>query len=545
MTPGEIPRNAPAGGFARRFAGYAFVAAVVAFAWLRFSDNTVDNDLWGHVLYGERNLAAGAIERTDSLSWTAAGQPWINHEALAEITFGLVHRQFGGTGLWVLMLVMAAGTVAWATAAGAGREAPSRWAALALLGASVNFIAIGYAVRPQLFTMLALVALLFSLRRFLAGRLAWGSALPPIFAAWVNFHGGYLAGLIILLVAGVAEAAALFFPALTRRLNFAPPPWRPGWVRIAAILLVSLLALALNPWGLGLLQWTIQTVLLPRPQITEWHALGLTAANAPFYVVLAISAISWLVSRRPRRLWEAAVLGLLAVMAIAHQRHAPLFGLANLMLTPPHLADAADQLLPRVPSLLALARRRAVQWAAGSALGVAAAVCLIASVAPPRQHCGTLAVPRDDYPVSAIAFMRDHELTGNTVTFFDWGQEVLWELPDNPVSFDGRLDTVYPAAVMDAHWKLYSGRGLDPALELNRASLALLPTGSGGVELLRGAGWRLAYRDPLATVMTGPDASFPRLAGLRLPVLAGPAAVAGQVAFPNDPPRLAGPGRPR
>jgi hypothetical protein len=542
--PGRLA-GTPDRSVAARFLAWAFLAAVLAFAWLRFSDNTVDNDLWGHVLYGQRSLAAGATARTDTLSWTAAGLPWINHEAFAELVLGFVHRQAGGAGLWLFMMTLAAGTVAWAAFSGAGRDPEQRWLTLALLGASVNFIALGYAVRPQLFTMLALVALLFSLRRFLSGRLAWGCVLPPLFAAWVNFHGGYLVGVALLLLAAVLEIVSLVLPDFTRVLKFAPPPWRPGSLRIAGVAVVSILALALNPWGFGLVRWTIETVLLPRPRISEWQAMGLTAANAPFYFVLAVSVASWLASRRPRRLWEAAGLALLAILALNHQRHAPLFGLANLMLTPPHLVDAFKQLVSRLPTLPVLARKPALQWLAGGALAVASVVCLHDSVAPPRQHPFTLEVEKDVFPVAAIAFMHEHGLAGNTVTFFDWGQEVLWELPDNPVSFDGRLDTVYPGAVMEAHWDLYAGRRLDPALALDRAETALLPTGSGGVDLLRHAGWKTVYRDPLATVLVKSPAHFPQLSTLQLPVLAGPAAVTGRVDFPATPPQLAVPGHPR
>src|SRR5690242_4869908 len=83
-------------------AGLGF--AVTAFVWWRMSENTADNDLWGHVLYGQRMLHLGGLETTETLSWTAAGQPWINHEVLAEIALGLTHRLAGGTGLWVLMM---------------------------------------------------------------------------------------------------------------------------------------------------------------------------------------------------------------------------------------------------------------------------------------------------------------------------------------------------------------------------------------------------------------------------------------------------------
>lgn len=528
-----------------RLGGLGFGSAVAGFAWLRFTENSADNDLWGHVLYGERAALLGGVERVDTLSWTAAGHPWINHEAWAERLLGLVHSAGGSTALWILMVAMAVVTVGWATLSGRGRETGQRWAALGLLGASVNFIAMGYAVRPQLFTMLALVALLFCLRRFLEGRLAWGCALPPIIAVWVNLHGGFLAGLVVLLIAAVSEILSHVFPDLTRVLHCAPPPWRPGWRRIAGFVLVAFLAVSLNPWGFDLLRWTIQSVRLPRPDITEWQPVGFSLASIPFWVVLIVSVAAWAVSRRPRRLWAAAVLAVLAAMAVLHRRHAPLFGLANLMFTPAHVFDAVDRFLERMPTLVKIARASAARVLLGLAgLGVFVG-CLGSSVAAPRGHPFAIEVPRDTYPVAAIAFIRDNALTGNTITFFDWGQEVLWELPDNPVSFDGRLDTVYDEAVMDAHWDLFHGRRLQPALALDRARVALLPTESGGVDLLHHVGWATVYRDPLATVLVKSAGEFPALRGRRLPVLAGPEATAGREKFPDAPARLATAGRPR
>jgi hypothetical protein len=141
-------------------------------------------------------------------------------------------------------------------------------------------------------------------------------------------------------------------------------------------------------------------------------------------------------------------------------------------------------------------------------------------------------VPRTFFPVAAIEFMKAHRLTGNTITFFDWGQQVLWELPDNPVSFDGRLDTVYPARVMDAHWALYAGQDPGPDLDVAKAEVALLPTGGEGYPWLKRHGWKVAYCDALATVLT------------RTPVVARPGFgsaedVTGSVPFPDAMPALA------
>src|SRR3954465_1440380 len=104
--------------FSLRLLQVSLVLAIVSFAWLRFSDNTVDNDLWGHVLYGQRYWNQGHVRGPEAFSWTAPGFDIVNHEYLAEIVMGLVHRIAGGTGLWVYMLVMALVTVALALRAG-------------------------------------------------------------------------------------------------------------------------------------------------------------------------------------------------------------------------------------------------------------------------------------------------------------------------------------------------------------------------------------------------------------------------------------------
>jgi hypothetical protein len=514
---------------------WTFVFAVLAFAWLRFSDNVADNDLWGHVLYGQRNWTLGQIERVDKLSWTAAGAPWINHEAAAEVVLGFVHQAAGGMGLWFFMIGMAAITIGWAYREGGGVDARQRSTALALLAVSVNFIALGYAARPQLFTLLAIVALLVALRRFFSGKLAWGFVIPLIFACWVNLHGGFLAGWVVLLVACILELTA----RLARPKSGATTSsTKPGVLAMIVLGITSTLALALNPWGFHLVVWTVETLRLPRPYITEWQPLLPDLASAPFYFVLVCSALAWVFSRQSRRPWEAVVLILFGAMAILHRRHAPLFGLANLILSPTHLADAGRRLAPRCASLLTAFRRAPMQLLSSAALLGTGAVCLRTAVSAPREHPFTIEVPRNTYPVAAIEFMRHHGLTGNTLTFFDWGQEVLWELPFNPVSFDGRLDTVYSNEIMEAHWRLYAGSPPGPALDLDKADVALLPNASAGVNYLLRNGWRTVYHDLLAAVLVHDLARRPALAPLGRPAAGDSRVVQGRAPFPDYPPLL-------
>jgi hypothetical protein len=510
--------------------GPAFAFAAIAFAWWRISENTADNDLWGHVLYGQRMIFLRGLETTETLSWTAFGGPWINHEILAEVALGAAHWLGGSAGLWLLMSGLAAMTIGWSWWLGSGREPMQRLSAAALLVLCTNSIASGYAARPQIFTYLFFVILLTALRRCFAGAIAWSFAPPLLLIVWVNTHGGYLAGWVVLILATTTETIGLMAPSALRRLR-CEPVQASGSVMVG-IALTSSLALLLNPWGWQLVAWTLETLRLPRPWITEWQPMAFTFASLPFYTVIALGVVSWILSRQPRRLWEILVWALLAFMSVRHARHAPLFGLATLMLLPPHVHDLLRRLAPATTALRAASTRPHVSGALILGLWVAGCACLLASVSGARQHPFRMEVPRDLFPVAAIEFMREQHLTGNTLTFFDWGQQVLWELPDNPVSFDGRLDTVYPAAVMNAHWRLYAGEEPGPALDLTLARVALLPSVSRGVDFLQTRGWAMAYTDPLATVLVRP------------PVLVKPnqgdlAAVTGRVVFPENPAALA------
>ena len=533
MTPRPVPPRTLPG----LFLPAAFVFAVVAFAWWRFSDNTADNDLWGHVLYGQRALALGHVEKADPFSWTAAGAPWINHEVLAERTLGWVHRLAGGTGLWLLSIGTAVVTLllAWFEVRRDAKDAGLGLTFAALLAASTNGIALGFSARPQLATMLALVVLLGQIRLLYAG---WRWALltlPLLTLLWINTHGGVLAALLLLGLAAFVTGIQRLAPgAVTGRVFSAPPP--RAWLLFSTALALSLAAALATPWGPASLRWLVDSVSYTRPEITEWQPTPFDFAHAPFWFVALLSLAAWLLSRRGRRGWEAAALAILLAMAWRHQRHSSLFCLANLIFTPPHLLDLLQRLRSHAAGLVSAFQAAGTRRAFALLLLAAGGAALAASVRAPRQNPWAIEVERDQFPCAALHFLEAHPVAGNLLVFFDWGQQAMWTLPRNPVSFDGRFDTVYSRALIGAHWKFYRGEAVDPAvLDLRRADIALLPTNCGGTRRLLADGWTLVYWDPLACVIVRTPADNPSLTGLRLPVRAGAEAVIGREPFPNLP----------
>jgi len=490
----------------------------LALAFFQFSENTADPDLWAHTMFGEQLLRSHTVQKTEVFSWTARGQPFINHEYLAEAFIGGSHWLGGGTG--ILVLKMLVGFLVFGVALRLGLQyltlewKPVVWMVGAVAVVEISF---GFAARPQIFTCLGLAIEFWCLRKIYDGKLCWVAVLPILFLAWVNSHGGFMAGLVLLFAATGANTL--------QKKSLLWPLWIVSIV-CAALMLV-------NPWGLELPRSIIEAVLYNRSDIQEWRPTPLGWDHAAFFILLALTGLSFWLSRRPRALWELAMCGLLAMMALRAVRHTPLFSIAALSFVPPHLADVMDRYHESFSRLLAMLRSQLV-----AALLAASGACMIAAALTiHKEHPLTMEVPRYQYPLGAIQFIKDHQLRGNALMFFDWGEECLWELPDVSPSVDGRMDTCYSYPLLQEHWKFYNGQPVNTnILNIDRADFALLPVNlAGSAALATRPGWQPVYFDALAEILVHDTNRFPALAHLDLPMKGQPSATIGRAPFPNTP----------
>lgn len=518
-----------------------FCLAVLALAVFQFSENTADPDLWAHVLFGRHFLETGTVMKADPYSWTAPQYPWINHEVIAEILLGGAHRLLGGPGLLLLKILCGLGTflIAIVTANRfLPRSArPVAWAFGALAVVEISF---GFAARPQIFTALALALFYWLVQKIQEGRLLWALALPPLFTLWINTHGGALAGIVLLFVIAVSTTLQSVLKKsgptrLAPLLTDAAPPRVQLTLWLAT--LASAGALLVNPWGAELIRWLIGSVLWLRPEIDEWNPARLGWDHGVFFITAAISAAAFLFTRKPRSLWGLAVTGALGVMAFRSVRHTPLFCVTALAFVPPYLAEILERLKTQSPRWQELARNPSLPRTLSLLCGILAAAIGVATVTLHKEHPFTMEVPRAQYPVAAVDFIRSQNLRGNLVVFFDWGEMCMWELPESRVSVDGRLDTSYPRSVINAHWKFYNAAPFDTnALDLAKADYALLPANlSGSLALKKDHGWQPVYFDNLAVVLVKDAKQFPQLSALSLPVQGSATATQGRAPFSSAP----------
>lgn len=491
--------------------GAVLVSAVVFSCSLTLADP----DLWGHTLYGLRAIDQGVLtERFDPFSYTAAGASWVNHEWLAEYQFGWLWKTFGAIGLstWRNLAVLIVFLVA-AWSIRASRASVASAVLLLVLSAEClsDFVVF---VRPQLATFALFAVTLAILSRHWERpdiRSLW--LLPLLMAAWVNLHGGFLAGLGMI---------GLFTAGWMVRAYKNRGEWRAAR-RMMVVCGLAVGATLINPYGVELQRmlwhhlWTTQSV-------REWQALWQTSQSPVYYVPFLLVGIAFAASRRWRWI-DLAVMIVVGWQAVSHLRHIALLCIAAMVLLPGPLSDGLDRLFPHIRRQFAGREHRWKRVAAVVSVVVFLAVLQIrgsaelwkAGVAPWNIGVETRSqVP--GMPLAAVELLKQEQFSGNLVTDYGWGQFVIWHLhPRIAVAFDGRYRTIYPADVerefMAFHERNSTGKGsTEPIIDTFPTEIALLPVkGAAARRLAERSDWVELYRDEQAVLFV---AELPKFAEL-------------------------------
>jgi len=393
-----------------------------------------DPDYWWHVRTGQYIYETGAIPTVDIYSYTAAGKPWVAHEWLSELMFYVVQRQLGYVGNVALfgLLSMLTWLAVYATCRRRGigelsATALMIWGYVVAMG-SIN-------VRPQMLTALLLAVAALLLTRYKQGQPKPLWALPPLFALWVNLHGGYVIGLalVVLTVGGEALSHVLRRPAA---------PIKP----LAAIAVFSAAATMLNPNGVEALLYPFSyagTQNASMQYIAEWQSPDF---HASLFVALAASlllAIVLGIGRRPLGISEVLWTLAFGFMALQSARHVPLYAVVIMPLL-------AARIQAEIPAL----RNSVSTWKRPAVLGVTwlmlAAIVLATLADPEKRSKLQLGYEPSSatYPAGAVEYLRVHNLEGNLFNDYGWGGYLIYQLyPERRVFIDGRADVYGDAFV--------------------------------------------------------------------------------------------------
>jgi hypothetical protein len=461
--------------------------------------NVIDPDVWWHLRNGEYITEHKTIPHADPFSYTVAGKPWVAHEWLTELgMYELQHH----AGFGALIILFAA-FIATAFLLLYLRCGPSPYiAGVATLCAAWSTAPL-WGTRPQVISLLLTSLWLLILERSEQNQdLLWWTL--PLTLTWVNLHAGFALGLVL---------SALFLAAelIERRLG-SRPQHPDHWRRSALILVLDLLLVPLNPNGLRMFTYPIETLRSTAMQnyIAEWASPNFHRAEYwPFLLIVLATFAALICSRIPLRPRDLILLLVGLYASLASIRMIPLFVLVAAPLIAKRLGNwpHANQ-QPHSPFRTPLNALIIVAMA----IFAVVRVCEVIHQQPEAES--------RDFPTLAVAYLQQHSSAGNIFNHYDWGGYLIWKLyPATPVFIDGRADLYGPELLHDfADVYQFKGRWPQILQRWHIQTVIVPPASALATGLQNAPDWTVDYQDSQAIILTRPSTAHVGTAALGCPI---------------------------
>jgi hypothetical protein len=400
-------------------------ALLVAGGFVGARSNLADPDTWWHLKVGEQILRTHAWPTADSYSFTVFGIPWMAYEWLGEVIMASAAR-LGGLRAPTVLLVALVGTLLvllyYYAALRSGKSKAAFVACALVLPVASAF----FTLRPQLLGYIFLLVALICLEHFRRGRLWTLWVLPPLFLLWVNTHGTFVFGLMVLGLTWACGQAGFSKGGLVAER------WTPAQSRrLVVIILLCVLVLPLTPYGTRLAAYPLEMSLYQpfnTTNIQEWQPLAFNLLLGKVFLGLLLLFFLTYALQQPRfRVDDVALLLFGVFAACVHLR----FTLMFLLFFAPLLA-------------VLLARWMPAYQPAKDRFGLnAVLVALIASglvfFFPSNGELRKMVAKK--YPQEAVEYLRAHAVAGPMLNEYGWGGYLIWTLgPERKVFIDGRAD---------------------------------------------------------------------------------------------------------
>jgi len=458
-----------------------------------------DGDTGYHVRAGEFIIDNLTIPQTDIFSYLTPPLPWTLHEWLAEVIMALVHRLAGLTGIVLLFAFMIALcsylVFELLLKPGSNLLFAATIALLVVLACSSNWLA-----RPHVFTFVLFVTWYHLLNSYQYRGRNHLIFLPPVMLLWVNLHGGFILGLILL--------GIYLFGNFAMYLCGSPSEQHQRLSKtrhLAMVMIACGLAALVNPYGFKSLLFPFQVVQdkFLMDHIVEYLSPNFHFSSVmPFEIMLLAAIGIFATSGAKLNLIELTMILLFGHMALFSSRHMPLFA----MIAGPILLRQANISFAKMDGpLVALVKERLdildkidrstnrFLWPVGGVL----IVLVLAATGVISHNFNAKYVPS-----AAIEFIKSADIKGNMFNNDEFGDSIIYTAwPRYKVFIDGRTD-MYGAARVKEYLKVAQAeQGWEGILEKYKMTWVFHePSSVLSKLLLEKPDWKLVYSDNIVNI---------------------------------------------
>ncbi len=474
-----------------------FICVLLTLSFIPNKGMLNDGDTGYHVRAGEFILETFSLPRLDPYSFRTPTLPWTVHEWLSEVVMALCHHAAGLAGVVVFYSFLLALTyylfVRMLQARGITPLAAGV-ATVAVIGPST----VHWLARPHIFSLLIIVAWYWILDAYDERRRNALYLLPPLMLLWVNLHGGYIIGFVLL---GAYFAGALLLYAVDRERWLREGKERArGYAKAVA---ASMVAALINPFGYKIFLFPFKLVFDKYQMDHTNEFLSPNFHENGLFKLLLLGLILLLAVSRKRLTFVQVLLTLLFTnMALYSMRYIPLFAL---IVVPIMLGTIDWELSAHIPSLAAFFRKRAelvsvINERARGIFWPSAATVLVLVL----LWNGTVVHGFDPKKkaVAAVEFMKREQIPGRMFNNDEIGDLIIYGAHRQyKVFIDGRLD-MYGTERLKEYFKVIGfSPGWEDVLRTYGIGWIIFDTDSTLVRFLdKQPEWRLIYSDKVASI---------------------------------------------
>jgi len=497
-----------------------------------------DGGIGWHIRTGQLILATHEIPRVDPFS-SMTGQPWFAWEWLYDVVAGWLDRAAGLNGVVLFTALIIAGLFAW-TFRLLLRRGANVLLALVLVMLAVSAAMIHFQARPHVVSWLFTVVwfwILESTEKKNAGSHSDSSEcsgiqgrrlplwlLPLLMVLWVNVHGGFLVGFVLLAIYWFG-AVWQWFSLKGDRLNDVLQKIRAGR-RVRALALTGILSAAatlVNPYGFKL-HVHIYRYLSNRflmDHIDEFQSPNFHyVAQKCFAGLLLLTLVALVAKRREASASQGLVVLFAVYSGLYASRNIPVSSLLLILVIGPWLSEGMERLAVTrsggwsavrwrgLTSTTFLQRMKTIELSLPGYLWPIAAIVLACWIA---AHGGKLgATPlmaahfdAKRFPVHAVDYLEKADMRGPLVGPDYWGGYLIYRLyPRVRVVVDDRHD-FYGEQFLKSYLKMmHLEPGWGEFLQRHQACCVIVPKDSALANILAETpGWQPIYRDEAAVVL--------------------------------------------
>ena len=456
-----------------------------------------DCDTGYHIRAGEFILDKHIIPRQDMFSFISPPLPWTAHEWLSELIMAIVYRLSGLTGVVIFFSLLIALVYALLFKTLRTNKVNILIAILVTL-LVVATSQLHWLARPHVFSLLLMVIWYHVLDNYQYRDRSHLFLLPLLMLLWVNLHGGYVTGFVILGIFMLGNIIKTMTVSGTDKTRY-----QEKTKTLALTSVFCLLTSLVNPFGYHILLFPFNVV---SNKYLMDHVNEFLSPNfhepLPFKYLLLLTIVVIAISRERLNFIEMALILFFTNMALYSVRYVTLFAL----ISAPIITRRSSRTLDESSfGFLDFLKRRADAIASvdGSSRGHLWSLVGILAVVIIGMS-GRLEYKFDAKikPVAAVEFLKKEHIPGNMFDNDEFGDYIIYAAwPEYKVYFDGRSD-MYGVEHMKEYFKV-SGfeTGWEKILENYGITWIIYDTSSALTRfLLKNGDWCLIYSDKVASI---------------------------------------------